>query len=497
MPTDTEHARPKKMLLVVIDGLGSGALGAAIHEGNAPCIKELLDAGANWGEAISPFPSLTPVCLASIVTGVGPDQHRIPSLSWFNRGQGRFVEYGSSFTAAGIEGHKQTIEDVILNLNHIHLSENVHTIFEDLHDAGVESGAINYLVWRGRQRHTMKHDWGPVGRIARRVNVQSVYGPDHFYFGELYASGKPLLPQVGIKRPRDWGGAHVAKWLVRNTDAGFLLLYLGQHDAASHKLGPDSTGRAIRIADRAVRKVVEAFGEVEEFLQEYALIICADHGQTPVLDGSYASVEEVFDDVKVFRGSRYDEMEQCEVAISPSNRCAMVYTLGRKPPQLKWVAGRAFESPAVDVAVWRDNENERYLVANGDGGEFWFRRKPGGAITELDDVRNDRAGWEFGGDAGVLDIEVDGGMIRYQHYPDALERIASALDCVNTGDVLLSARLGWEFQDIGGSAHAGGSHGSLLAGDSIAPLITAGLSEQGQGRRRLSDIAGMVRRHFA
>src|SRR4029450_4601507 len=49
----------------------------------------------NSRRAVSPFPSLTPVCLASIATGGGPDVHGIPHLTWYHRGERRLVEYGS------------------------------------------------------------------------------------------------------------------------------------------------------------------------------------------------------------------------------------------------------------------------------------------------------------------------------------------------------------------------------------------------------------------
>jgi len=51
-----------------------------------------------------------------------------------------------------------------------------------------------------------------------------------------------------------------------------------------------------------------------------------------------------------------------------------------------------------------------------------------------------------------------------------------ALRNPNAGEVLVSAALGWEFTDLAGSHHAGGgSHGSLLAGDSTVPMLGIGI----------------------
>jgi hypothetical protein len=73
------------------------------------------------------------------------------------------------------------------------------------------------------------------------------------------------------------------------------------------------------------------------------------------------------------------------------------------------------------------------------------------------------------------------------------------LACPNAGDVVASAALGWEFRDPGGGHHlGGGSHGSLLAEDSLVPLISAGfdgspLPLEGSS---ITDVAPLARRHF-
>ena len=68
------------------------------------------------------------------------------------------------------------------------------------------------------------------------------------------------------------------------------------------------------------------------------------------------------------------------------------------------------------------------------------------------------------GDATILD------------HPDGLERAWAALANPNAGELIVSAAAGWEFADLAGRHHAGGgSHGSLLAGDSEVPMLTVGI----------------------
>ena len=67
------------------------------------------------------------------------------------------------------------------------------------------------------------------------------------------------------------------------------------------------------------------------------------------------------------------------------------------------------------------------------------------------------------------------GVLRWEDYPNAFERIAGALDAPKSGDVWFTARPGCEFEVPGGKAHVGGaSHGALHALESLCPLLIAG-----------------------
>jgi hypothetical protein len=79
-------------------------------------------------------------------------------------------------------------------------------------------------------------------------------------------------------------------------------------------------------------------------------------------------------------------------------------------------------------------------------------------------------------------------------HPDAAWRARSALANPNAGELLVSAAEGWELADLGGRHHAGGgSHGSLMAGDSLVPLVTVGLRAE---VRRITEVAPAVLEHF-
>ena len=148
-----------------------------------------------------------------------------------------------------------------------------------------------------------------------------------------------------------------------------------------------------------------------------------------------------------------------------SNRAAMAYTLEGCRHEPRDLARMLDGDPAVDVALFREGED---AVARRDGEELRFAPAGDGFTTD--------------GDTALLD------------HPDGLQRAWGALACPNAGELLVSAREGWEFTDLGGRHHlGGGSHGSLLAGDSEVPVVVAGLDEL---PRRIVDVAPAILRHF-
>ncbi len=73
-------------------------------------------------DCVAAFPSVTPVCAASIVTGVRAGRPPDPGMNWFHREESRYVEYGSSFRAAQRFGIARQLTDTVYNMNRAHLS---------------------------------------------------------------------------------------------------------------------------------------------------------------------------------------------------------------------------------------------------------------------------------------------------------------------------------------------------------------------------------------
>jgi len=442
----------KRVVLVVIDGLTPSVFERAVENGDAPTLSFLARHGA-YARAVSSFPSLTPVCASSIATGAHPDVHHIPHLVWFDREERRLVEYGSSFGALVAAGTRRSIVDTIFNLSGRHLSPDAVTVFEALDDAGLVTAAVNYTCYRGRTEH----------RATLPGLARSVFGPRRFFFYNLFESdvtGAPLAVRRRSAGSVDGYAAAVGRWLVTRDGFDFFLFYLSDYDYASHALGPEGAAGKLADADRAVASLVDAAGGSERFLERYAVVVCSDHGQTPVEHG--VPLETAYADLRLFRRSGLDRPD---VAVCASNRAGQVYRLPLCAESVRELAERLDRRTEVDVALFLE---EGEAVARRDGEELRFRPANGA--------------WDLTGDPAVLD------------HPDGLARSWAALHNPNAGDVLVSAAAGYEFTDLAGHSHVGGgSHGSLLAGDSEVPMLVVGLDAVPTG---ITGVMPAVLAHF-
>ncbi len=430
----------RKLVLVVIDGLTPTMLEASLGTPATRTLTALAEAGT-LGRATTTFPSLTPVCLSSIATGAHPDVHEIPHLVWWHRGERRLVEYGSSFGAAWAAGLGRTLRDTLVEMNSEHLGRGAVTVFEALADAGIRTAAVNFTAYRGRTRHRPTVPF-----------LEPVLGPERFFFYNLFQSertGAPLSFRNRAAGSIDSYAAAVGRWLVNRDGFDFLLFYLSDYDYASHASGPDTAAAVLERCDDAIGGLVRAAGGLDEFLARYAVMVMSDHGQTAV-----AQVARL--------GDRF--RHQPDTLVAASNRAAHVYRTGPDAPSARVLAERLDVEPSAEVVLFAEDDA---TVARRGGAE----------LRILEDGR------VLAGDAAILD------------QPDAVARATAALRCPNAGEVVVSATEGWEFEDLGGSHHCGGgSHGSLVAGDSLVPVLAVGFEETLP--TSVIDVAPAVLAHF-
>ncbi|HEY7453775.1 MAG TPA: alkaline phosphatase family protein [Thermoleophilaceae bacterium] len=478
---------PKKLVLAVIDSLKPDMLDETVAAGDAPALAALIECGQYVRDCVSTFPSVTPVASAAIATGCGPGDHHIPSMNWFHRGEERYVEYGSSLPATRAFGIVRSLYDTVYNMNLAHLSRAHRTVFEHLDDAGFRTACTTYLIYRGRTRHD------PSGasvyrRIAEAAQFRHpVYGARELFYADLFDSRDTgCTSALGMPGRRDRHTACVGAYLVEHDLFDFLLFSLPDNDTHSHTAGPDGQARSIAEADRALERIMHVAGGVEAFLEEHAVIVMSDHSQTAVETG--INLSEVLADLRVLTPSDLAPTE-AELAACPSARSAMVYALdeGRRDELIARAADTLLEADGIELVVTRDHGT---ALVRSSAGELRF--VPGDDLT---DARGQS--WTLRGDEAVLELTAANGDVSSAAYPDALGRIWSALRCPHSGDVLVSAELGYEFVDWGGADHVGGgSHGSLHRDDSEGVLLMCGLDPPDRDQWSLADVTPLVLQHF-
>ncbi len=486
------RAVARKLVLVYVDSLRTDMLERAVAEGRAPTFAALLERGTLIPDCVSSFPSVTPVACAEMVTGVAADRHWISGMNWFHRLERRYVEYGSSLEATRTVGIFRALYDLVYNMNLAHLNPAAETLFERLDDAGARTACTPFLIYRGRHRHEVSLE----GLLRRAVETTRLkfrhhtWGPGELFYGDLYASREVPCKSTSIPGGRDPYSACCAAELERADAYDFLLLSLPDNDNYSHRFGPEASVESIAKADECFAELVEAGGGLRRFLAEHAVILLADHAQTPVDRG--LPLAEVLGREWTVLAPSDDRPELAQLAVSPTGRAAHVYVLpgeGERA-QPEEVRRRLGEIEGVELVCRRDGDD---AVVERGGAELRFRRG-----RRLSDLRGER--WDVEGELGVLEATIEGRVFRSDEYPDALGRVHAAVGAPHAGDLVVSLAPGYEAVDWGGVSHAGGgSHGSLRAGDSLGPLLFVGCGPDDPRSRRqwaLRDVAPIVLEHF-
>jgi Type I phosphodiesterase / nucleotide pyrophosphatase len=479
-------ARPK-VVLAVIDSLKPEMLDRAMEEERAPALAALRERGTYIPDCISTFPSVTPVASATIATGTGPGEHHIPSMNWFHRGEERYIEYGSSFPASRAFGLVRSLFDTVYNMNMAHLSRAHKTVFEHLDDAGLRTACTTYLIYRGRTRHDPSGE-SVYRRIGEALQFRHpVYGARELFYADLFDSRNTgCTSALGLPGQRDRHTGCVGAYLVEHDLFDFLLFSLPDNDTHSHRVGPEGQVRSIAEADRALERIMHVAGGVDAFLEDHAVIVMSDHSQT--------KVEQPLNLADVFSSSHVlipadPAPTEAELALCPSARSGMVYVLDeeRREELVPEAIDTLTAVEGIDLVAALADGEARVRSSRGE-----LRFAPGGGLTD----RRGRS-WSVEGDYGTLDLDVTDRRVASGDYPDALGRLWSALECPHSGDVLVSASLGYEFVDWGGADHVGGgSHGSLHRDDSEGVLLLCGVEAGERDEWSVADAAGLVLEHF-
>jgi hypothetical protein len=483
--TSLDHDSPKPFLLLVLDGIRPDVLRAAIRDGEAPTLGALAERGEAVWDAASVFPSITPAATAAIVTGEHPAGSGIYGHAWYNEAEDRIVIYGAMTETVITSGPLQVLHNNVWRMNRDDLYAD--TIFERLHEIGVEGACVNFPIRRGPYRHRVRmKSLESMANVGELLDT-TVSGPREYYMGDLFYSrdlglhGRKgsggLRRQVGMN---DEYAARVGAALLKEKAEPFTLVYFFEGDSLAHHEGLAAQRRYVGALDGYVKGMLEAGGGLERVIEEYAVLVVSDHGHTPLLpEQRYVRLDGIMGE-RTATGARARLRPKVGVLVVPNGRAALVYLKGGvdRGRVIDDLLGRR----GVDLATY---EEAGWVVVRKPGRKLRFR--PGAG-------QKDPAGrsWELVGDAGALDLRVSSETLVYGDYPDALERLWGSVRSSRAGDVVLSASPGYTFGEVNGNFHKQSDHGSLHADDSNVFSIGLGLPAP----RRITDVAPTILDHF-
>src|ERR687893_2807057 len=280
-------APPKPVILLVLVGIRPDILRAGIRVGEAPTIGALAEMGEVVCDAVSVFPSITPAATAAIVTGEHPAGSGIYGHAWYNEAEDRMVIYGAMTETVITSGPLQVLHNNVWRMNRDDLYAD--TLFETLHELGIEGACVNYPIRRGPYWHRLRmKTLEGVANMGELLDT-TVAGPKEYYMGDLFYSrdlglhGRKgsggLRRQVGIN---DEYAAKVGAMLLKEGTEPFTLVYFFEGDSLAHHEGVVAQRRYVGTLDGYVREMFEAGGGVDRVLDDYAVLVVTDHGHTPL-----------------------------------------------------------------------------------------------------------------------------------------------------------------------------------------------------------------------
>lgn len=466
----------RRCLLFVVDAISHRIVRSHIENNDFPNIGRLLDQGGKLHRSLSIFPSITPAATCSIVTGCYPSQHHIEGATWFERERGEIAYFGDDLQFAMEKGIHNYFVDFADHLNFQLL--RCPTIFEQLHELGIDSACINYMWFAGPHQH--KRRTPLLARVFAGKLDNHVSGPKYLKLGEFVEalpenvegiSGNTIFDRYGFKD--ECTKEVLLKMAAADALPSFTLAYFPNNDDEGHAHGPTRSAQQVLLPfDEFLGQFVERIGGWEVVGNEFELIIAGDHSQTEFGDSGPNEIrmDECLSQFKqAIPGNGWQSGDQ--IFACPNMRAAAIYQRDVNDTDLtRKIVRRLLAEPYVDQVIYEDLKGNR-VVETADRGSLIFSQSNDLSGKAAQDAYKNH--WVFTGDLQAVDCRLDAdGRLIEGDYPNVFERIDGAF-VTGSRPIWITARPDAEFRISETSTHSGGSHGALNFDDTEAALITS------------------------
>ncbi len=490
----------KRVLLLIIDALTAPCLFSEMADGRYPNFQKLKEAGVLREQCVSIFPSITHAALTSIITGQYPAKHGIIASHWYDDEAKKIVYFSGSLGVLLEKGLGTYFKEFLLEMNNTYLQ--VPTLFQKLERNGRKTASINFPVYRGDVAHKVNVplllEW-----IPNLPGSTTVKGPEILLLGDLLADPDNLEVEANYTGITEWFGFRdesSADLVLQLADIDefpdFTLAYFSENDYRAHDDGPAEAHRHLDGIDEMLGNLFAAYDGLDNFLQQFTLIITGDHSQSATTspeDEEGINLAEVLTGHKVAKAGQVWQDEE-DIIACPNLRAAHLYLKTVTSEAVEAVCELLLAESRIDQLIYRADlveDDGGYIVRTAQGQLHFWRDNDDNNDSVLDRYNNR---WAWQGDLAVVDGRLQDNQLTFPDYPNAFERIAGALDSKTSGHIWITAKIGHELMIPEIELYAdGGSHASLHKQDSQAPLFVAGAPPKVDIPRlpRITDVASL------
>lgn len=430
----------KRVLFYLLDGARPDILSELIAQGKLPHLQQLVEEGT-FRIATTCFPSTTGPAYLPFLTGQFPGTMNIPGIRWFDKQEFKRTRWNkmamrsycgpeAGWFNTDMPADKATLFDVLgesYNLYNM-ITRNI----PDAYDLGKKGK--NWLYTRA---HFLKRH--------HPVDIQG-----HERIMGLLKSGKDFDFLFAVFPSVDW-------------------------DSHYHHIRDHRTVAAYQIADNSIGEV-RAYLEKKGWWKNTLFMLTSDHGLTP----SHTHFD--LGDWMTEQGLKsvgypviWRQNPKSAVMIS-GNSFGSIHLLNHEGSHVlqekelidhfsKERLGELLKEKAVDFIAYRGNKAGEYYVQNHHGKALISQQQDNYAYQPIDADPFFLQDLNVKGHRAALDCTMN------SLYPDALVQISQLFKSRRAGDVIVSARNGYDLRDFWEYPEHKGSHGSLTKEHIHVPLI--------------------------
>jgi len=427
----------KKAIFYLIDGARPDILQKLVDQNVLPNIKKYLIDEGSFVKGTTCFPSTTGPAYLPFLTGAFPGAHDITGIRWFDKKaffNGRWKR-NSMRSYCGYEAKffNDDMDPKMPSLLETYpKSFNIYNMItkgvKDENDLTKKEKTKLYF------RAHFKHEHHPVDENGHKRLMEGLDKDFEFIFA--------VFPSI------DW-------------------------DSHSYHYEDERTIESYKIVDRSLGEVVTKLKEQNSY-EDTLIVMASDHG--------LSSTHTHFDIGQFFKRNKYRVLEYPSIwSINPKvavfisgNSFATLSFLDQKEMyniedlmakhgavMKKFVSDDAIDFIAIrkengNVAIVNEHGEAEVIIENGKVGYKSHSANPF-KIDDTHQLMNDQDAFDY-------TFESD--------YPDALVQIKQLFASERTGDVVVSAKIGYDLRDFWEIPEHKGSHGSLHWEHMHIPFLT-------------------------